>query len=47
MLFLPTLVEGFGLAMGVGYWLGPWWLPISFPLGALHALANLFLVLIA
>ncbi len=47
MLFLPTLIEGFGLAMGVGYWLGPWWLPISFPLGALHALANLFLVLIA
>lgn len=47
MLFLPTLVEGLELAMGVGFWLGPWWLPISFPLGALHALANLFLVLIA
>ena len=47
MLILPLIVEGFEAGMAVGFWLGPWWLPISFPLGALHTLANLFLVLIA
>lgn len=47
IMILPLIEEGFEAGMAVGFWLGPWWLPISFPLGALHALANLFLVLIA
>lgn len=47
MLISTLPFEAFGYGMGVGYWLGPWWLPISLPLGVLHAVAKCIVILFA
>lgn len=44
-LIIQLPFEAFGYGMAVGYWFGPWWLPISLPLGVLHAVAKCILIL--
>ena len=46
-LFILTLIEGFEYGMGIGYWLGPWWLPLSIPGGIVYGMIKAVRILFA